>query len=119
MTPDALAYALTPEWFRAVSTGLPLLVLAAWIPVAMGALWRRSLWRARGAELTRMAADGGALRAVRWGYALRRGDVDVVFTGGLRGPRTDVRRGRILLERRDGWAPVDEVGRWLAAHGAA
>lgn len=114
MTPDALAYALSPEWFHAFATGLPLLALALWVPVGLGAAWRRTLWRARGAEVRALVGDGHLI-ATRWGFTVTRGGLALAWTGGMT-PRTVLTRGRVVLERRDGWADAEEAGAWLARH---
>lgn len=86
------------------------MVLGAWwLVIAVGALWRRTVWREGGQGIREVLADrGGELRATWAGYELRAEGLRVRWRGGLRGPATVVHP--------DG-AGRTRVARWLDVAG--
>ena len=69
MNAEGYGIAVNPEWVAATSTGFLWLALALWLVIGLGALWRRTIWQRRGADIQALA-DGaqGRVRATAWGF---------------------------------------------------
>ncbi len=107
MNVEGLGPIITPELIQATVTGVPLLVLAYWLVVWAGDLWRTRAWAVAGAEVFALSELLGApIRPVYGGWRVGTAAAYVDFTGGLHGPRTGlawVRSDATVLEWREGW----------------
>lgn len=119
MNVEGLGPIITPELIQATATGLPMLVLAYWLVVWVGDLWRVRAWTAAGAEVSCLAGLLGApVRPVYGGWRVGTAAAYVDYTGGIHGPRTGiawVRSDATVLEWREGWLPAAQAKEVLDA----
>jgi len=75
---------------QAVATAIPIGLVAWWVLRLVGALWRRTVWHALGAQLAALQRESsGELVPVFGGYRLDfPNGTSVRYTFGLRGRRT-------------------------------
>jgi len=92
MVTEGLARSVSPELIRTLATAIPILVAGWWMLVALGRLWRRSIWQEVGGAIERMAATtGGVVRPCWFGWRVEAGETRVTWLSGLLGPRTIVK----------------------------
>jgi len=100
---------LSPEWLRALSTAIPVLLALMWVLKLQGHLWRRTVWQNAGNAVTAVHnVLGGTLRT-RWlGYEVQTEAVRVRWSGGIYGERTVIRTSA-GVQRMSGWVDADAV----------
>jgi len=86
---------------------------AWWLYLGLAMLWRRTVWQRAGESIRAVAANGGQVRALWFGYAVESGDKTVQWFGGIRGAATVVRPDGGRRIRRPGWLDPEAVEREL------
>lgn len=108
MNAEGYARAVSPEWVAATSTGFLWLALAAWLVLGLGALWRRTLWQRRGAEIQGFAESRhGRIQATTWGFRVVMSDAIVEWRyAPIEGAVTRCTRGKTVRDA-VGWLDRD------------
>lgn len=95
MNAEGLGMVASAEWLQALLTALPIVLVAAWLLIALGTLQRRAVWTAVAESAALLREEiGGELRP-RWaGVRLQSDDLRIDWVSGLRGTWTRVQIGR-------------------------